>query len=108
MLKSMLDFVRYFLTYKNHFIFSALKFVFFTYRYGPLNRLLKRESAIERERRAWMATYLLFEGDWRRISLKDILQQSPSKRRTQAALHVLLSLSIADTRFTHRFSSPYL
>ena len=40
-------------------------------RHGLLNRWLKRESAIERERRAWSATYLLlFEGDWRRISLK--------------------------------------
>ena len=54
-----------------------------TYRYGPLNRWLKCESAIERERRAWSATYfLLFEGDWRRISLKIILQQSLLNRRT--------------------------
>ena len=30
-----------------------------TYRYGPLNRWLKRESTIERERRAWMTTYRL-------------------------------------------------
>ena len=36
-----------------------------TYRYGLLNRWVKRVSAIERERRAWSATYvLLFEDDW--------------------------------------------
>ena len=35
MLKSMMDFVRYFLTYKNHLISSAFKFVFFSLFPGP-------------------------------------------------------------------------
>ena len=48
-----------------------------TYRYGLLNRWVKRVSAIEREWRAWSAAYpLLFERDWRRLSLKNILQSS--------------------------------
>ena len=53
-----------------------------TYRYGLLNRWAKRVLAIERERRAWSATYvLLFEGNWWSMFLRDILLQSPSNRR---------------------------